>query len=114
VTDEVALGIKSSHAMLQILALPLAKENDIAESKNENKASKLMWLHAEYLTARTNDLRIVRLVDENSIDTNAIPIGRDHASFMFSVSKPFDEFEKKVREALLHLRRDLADTLGLS
>lgn len=114
VTDEVALGIKSSHAMLQILALPLAKESEVVGSRRDDKHSKLMWLHAEYLTARTNGLKIVRLVDENSIDTNTIPIGRDHASFMFSVSKPFEDFEKIVREAFLHLRRDLADTLGLS
>ncbi|RIK70303.1 hypothetical protein DCC62_22885 [candidate division KSB1 bacterium] len=113
VTDEVALGIKNSHAMFQILALPLAKESEVVTSRREDKHSKLMWLHAEYLTARTNGLKIVRLVDENSIDTNTIPIGRDHASFIFSVSKPFDDFEKIVHEAFLHLRRDLADNLGL-
>jgi len=114
VTDEVALSIRNSHAMLQILALPLTKESEHVDCGREDKQAKLMWLHAEYLTARTNGLRIVRLVDENSIDISAIPIGRDHASFLFSVARPFEDFENVVHEAFLHLRRDLADSLGLS
>lgn len=62
----------------------------------------------------TNGLSLVRLVEENAIALSAIPIGRDHARFLLCVARPFEDFENVVHEAFLHLRRDLADSLGRS
>jgi hypothetical protein len=113
VTELIADNIKNSHAMIQILALPIKKCGRPILSDESDYEQKLIWLHAEYLTAKTNGLKVVRIIDENSIDEGELRIGRDHPNFKFSVMKPNSDFERCVRLAFEHLRRELAAILGL-
>jgi hypothetical protein len=92
--------------MVQVLGLP--------ERDPEKKLDELPWLHAEYLTAISLGLKVIRLIDESTIDEKIIQIGKDHAVDKFSTIKPFCEFEKKVEEAFNRLRKELAEKLGLS
>lgn len=113
VTDLVANRIKNSHAMIQILALPVGKFDDLCKRDSPDYYRRMTWLFAEYLTAITNKLKVARLVDESTIDEREFLIGRDHASFHFSAIKPFSDFEDNVQKAFASLRKELADILGL-
>lgn len=111
ITAKVAACIRDSHAMIQILALPL--EDAGTTRQFDSQASPLVWLHAEYLTAVANGLEIVRLVDRLSIDMKKLAIGRDHPCLTFASGSPPAEFEAMVRLAYEELRRNLGDRLGL-
>ncbi|MDZ7361689.1 MAG: hypothetical protein ONB46_13330 [candidate division KSB1 bacterium] len=113
VTRLVAESLKQCHAMIQILALPIKSFSNQPAEDQENYSQKLIWLHAEYLTAVTNGLKVVRIIDENSIDERELQIGRDHPNFKFSVMKPSSDFEDCIRRAFEHLRIELAHILGL-
>ncbi len=113
VTELVANRIKSSHAMIQILALPVGKFDDLCKRDSSDYYRRMTWLFAEYLTAITNKLKVARLIDESTIDEKEFLIGRDHASFRFSAVKPFSDFEDNVQKAFTSLRKELADILGL-
>ena len=106
VTHEVSEVIKKCHAMIQVLGL--------AERDPEKKLGELPWLHAEYLTAISLGLKVIRLIDKSTIDEKIIQIGKDHAVDKFSTIEPFSEFEKKVEIAFNRLRKELAEELGLS
>lgn len=113
VTDLVANRIKNSHAMVQILALPVGRFEDLCKRDSPDYYRRMTWLFAEYLTAITNKLKVARIIDESTIDEKEFLIGRDHASFRFSAINPFSDFEENVRKAFTNLRKDLADILGL-
>lgn len=113
VTDLVANRIKNSHAMVQILALPVGRFEDLCKRDSPDYYRRMTWLFAEYLTAITNKLKVARIIDESTIDEREFLIGRDHASFRFSAINPFSDFEENVRKAFTNLRKDLADILGL-
>jgi hypothetical protein len=113
VTRLVADSLKQCHAMIQILALPITTFSDHTFDSQEDYSQRLIWLHAEYLTAVTNGLKVVRIIDENSIDERKLQIGRDHPNFKFSVIKPSSDFEDCIRKAFEHLRIELAYILGL-
>jgi hypothetical protein len=112
VTRTVADNIKKSHALIQVLALPVEKAS-LRKEKYFFDAGKIAWVNAEYLTAIALNLKVVRMVDEISIDENEINIGKDHASLHFSSIKP-DDFKEKAKIAFEKLREELIDTLGLS
>ncbi len=112
VTPSVAEGITESDAMIQILSLPLGKKGSKQKSRPV-AINGLTWLHSEYLTAVTNKISIVRLIDEATVDPNDLLIGRDHATFSFNAGVPIT-FEKVVKKAFKALRDDLSDKLGLS
>jgi hypothetical protein len=113
VTPHVGDQLKASHGMIQILARPPREFSRIQEFQLGMTAG-LEWLYAEYLTAVTNDLKIIRLIETTSIDEYAVPIGRDHVNMKFSVSEPFSSFKAKIEQAFQYLRSDLAEKLGLS
>ncbi len=113
ITDLVANRIKNSNVMIQILALPIESLEDLCQKNSKERSRQMIWLFAEYLTAITNKLKVARIVDESTIDEREFQIGRDHASFRFSVTKPFSNFEDSVKNAFAHLRKELVDVLGL-
>lgn len=111
-TPLVAKRIKESHAMIQIVAL----EEPAYRFRDKNYRppyEKLTWIHAEYLVAINEGLKIIRLVDESSMIFDELKIGRDHAAMYFSANKPFEKFEETVRNAYEFLVKELATTLGL-
>lgn len=112
VTPLVGDHIRNSHAMIQVLSLPLPTKSDHAAQQRIQNTNSRIWLSAEYLTAVTNGLQVIRLVDECSIDQRQLDVGRDHPCLNFSIVEPFDKFEKRVEEAFLHLRQILGNTLG--
>lgn len=113
VTHTVAEHIKKCDAMIQILSLELPKAADI-NINNIGNSNKFTWLNAEYLAAITNGIKVVRLIDESTVDENKLSIGRDHATFKFSVGKPFEDFKEQAEAAFVELRKELAERLGLS
>lgn len=104
VTKEVAEDIRKSIAMIQILSLPqIEGENLNSQAGPQN----LEWLYAEYLTAVTYELKVIRLLDITTIKDRDLRIGRDHMTLNFSRLKPFAEFEQKVKEAFETLKGEL-------
>ena len=112
VTPQVAERIRQSHGVIQVLSLPLGSAGRTASETHDRFA--LAWLQAEYLTAVTNGLEVIRLIDVASVDPGELPIGRDHPPCEFSVGRPFDEFRRLVASGFEQLRRHLADSIGLA
>jgi hypothetical protein len=109
VTEEVAEDIRKSVAMIQILSLP-----DINDGYHPSRGGQhLEWLYAEYLTAITYKLKVIRLIDTTTINDDDIRIGRDHSTLKFSRMKPFSDFEKKVKEAFNILKKELLDVYNI-
>lgn len=105
VTEEVAEDIRKSVAMIQILSLPDIKGG----YQNSCGSQHLEWLYAEYLTAVTYKLKVIRLIDITTINDDEIRIGRDHFPLKFSRMEPFSDFEKNVKEAFNILKKELLD-----
>ncbi|MGV8018720.1 MAG: hypothetical protein AB2L26_11160 [Ignavibacteria bacterium] len=112
ITPLVARKIKESHAMIQIIALEEPAYR-LKEEKYKPPYDKLAWIHAEYLAAINQGLKVIRLVDESSIDFDDFRIGRDHAAMHFYANKPFNQFEEVVRKAYQFLIVELSSKLGL-
>jgi hypothetical protein len=95
--------------MIRILSFP-----DINGGyQNPRGGQHLEWLYAEYLTAITYKLKVIRLIDITTINDDEIRIGRDHMTLKFSRMKPFSDFEEKVKESFKILKRELLDIYNI-